>query len=471
VALPKITYGLDIWYTPPNKKPGQTKNSGSAAALRQLQKVQRITSLAIIGALRTTPTDFADSHAGLLPIELALSKATHRSAIRILTLPQTHPLHSIVQEIKERPPIKHASPLANLLCVFKLRETNIETITPEVQYNPATTTFTTNTTESRKKSIEFEKKDKADFKVYSDGSGLNEGLGAAAVLYAKNRFTPIRHLKVYLGTTKKHNTYEAEIIGAILALWLIFNCIETVGKIVSLYIDNQSVISAISKPKANPGQYLVHHARLLANRAACKLGIHWISSHSKVRGNEKVDELAKEAADGKSSARVSLPHILRDALPISASAAKQEHLSKLKTKWDKQWEDSDRSTRMGTIDDNFPFNSFRKRTYLLTRNQASLMIQLRCGHIPLNAYLFRIGKSESELCQACLEREEAPQARCRETIKHFIFECESFSQERDELVKAISMRHFNLHDIMNNTDYMRALASYINKTGRLKKKP
>lgn len=27
VALPKITYGLDIWYTPPCKKPGQTRNS------------------------------------------------------------------------------------------------------------------------------------------------------------------------------------------------------------------------------------------------------------------------------------------------------------------------------------------------------------------------------------------------------------------------------------------------------------
>ena len=42
VALPKITYGLDVWYTPPNKKAGQTKNSGSSAALQQLQKAQRM---------------------------------------------------------------------------------------------------------------------------------------------------------------------------------------------------------------------------------------------------------------------------------------------------------------------------------------------------------------------------------------------------------------------------------------------
>ena len=42
-------------------------------------------SLAIIGALRMTPTDFTDAHAGLLPIELAIAKATER----LLTLPDT----------------------------------------------------------------------------------------------------------------------------------------------------------------------------------------------------------------------------------------------------------------------------------------------------------------------------------------------------------------------------------------------
>jgi hypothetical protein len=65
VVLPKITYGLDVWYIPPNKRAGQTKNSGSSAALRQLQKTQRIATLAITGTLRSTPTDFADAHAGV----------------------------------------------------------------------------------------------------------------------------------------------------------------------------------------------------------------------------------------------------------------------------------------------------------------------------------------------------------------------------------------------------------------------
>jgi hypothetical protein len=40
------------------------------------------------------------------------------------------------------------------------------------------------------------------------------------------------------------------------------------------------------------------------------------------------------------------------------------------------WEDSDRSRRMATIDEKFPYNGFRKRTNNLTRHQASLMVQL-----------------------------------------------------------------------------------------------
>jgi len=206
---------------------------------------------------------------------------------------------------------------------------------------------------------------------------------------------------------------------------------------------------------------------LAMDELACYLSIYWISSHSKVKGNEKVDELAKEAAEGRSSARARLPHILRSPLPVSTSAIKQSFHSKIKDKWKDLWADSDRRQRVDPIDDNFPFNSFRNRTYQLSRNHASLMTQLRCGHIPLNGYLQRIGRSETDLCQSCLDVDN--DIRCRETIKHFIFECTKYNQDREELVAKITRTSFNLKDIMSNTDHMRALAAYINRTDRFRK--
>ena len=100
VALPKITYGLDIWYIPPTKPVGSTKNAGTVGALRNLQKAQRMASTAITGTLRSAPTDLLDAHAGLWPMELALMKACHRAMTRMLTLPDTHPLHHTVKIAK-----------------------------------------------------------------------------------------------------------------------------------------------------------------------------------------------------------------------------------------------------------------------------------------------------------------------------------------------------------------------------------
>ena len=44
-----------------------------------------------------------------------------------------------------------------------------------------------------------------------------------------------------MGSLDKHNVYEAEAMGAILALWILENTPATVGKTVSLYIDNQAL--------------------------------------------------------------------------------------------------------------------------------------------------------------------------------------------------------------------------------------
>ena len=90
VVLPKVVYGVDVWYTPPTKLAGYTKNMGSVGILCGLQKAQRIATLAITGTLRTSPNDFVDMHAGIYPMELTLLKACHSAVAHYLTLPDTH---------------------------------------------------------------------------------------------------------------------------------------------------------------------------------------------------------------------------------------------------------------------------------------------------------------------------------------------------------------------------------------------
>ena len=466
VALPKITYGIDIWYTPPTKPAGYTRNTGSSGVLRKLQKAQRLATLAITGTLRTSPNDYVDVHARVLPMELALLKACHNALVRSLTLPNTNPIHRIIRKAKRHPPSKHYGPIDNLLKLFTLRNTNLETIHPAITLTRISAQIATKINDSREESINSELNDDTDFKIFSDGSGQDDGIGSAAILYEKGRLRSIKSLQVYLGTPDKHNSYEAEAVGAILALWILQNTPETIGRRVSLYIDNQALITAIKSSKSTPGQYLLNNLRLALNGTGCRLSIKWISGHSKVRGNEEADRLAKEAAAGRSSPMADLPYVLRSPLPVSASALKQDFNSRLKERWKALWNASPRRPRIAQFGEEFPFSAFLKRLSLLTRKQSSLILQIRSGHFPLNPYLHKINKIDSNTCQACYDEEDDYSPA--ETINHFIFDCTAHNVAREELIEQIGMAHFNLLDIMADTDRMKALTTFINRSGRFK---
>jgi hypothetical protein len=94
VAVPKLSYAADVWYTPMHKIEGKTNKSGSVRVTCKLITIQRMATLAITGALKSMATDVLDLHANILPVELLLHKICHCTALRIATLPPSHPLHT-----------------------------------------------------------------------------------------------------------------------------------------------------------------------------------------------------------------------------------------------------------------------------------------------------------------------------------------------------------------------------------------
>ncbi|KAF9547113.1 hypothetical protein CPC08DRAFT_612697, partial [Agrocybe pediades] len=109
-----------------------------------------------------------------------------------------------------------------------------------------------------------------------------------------------------LGPAEKHSTYDGEAVGLILAAWLLrTQCRERVGTdAISIYSDCQSVINSVYDMNPGPGQYLLSAFHKLIKplrnqgNTTPKFTIHWISAHTDVPGNEKVDEEAKAAAQG-----------------------------------------------------------------------------------------------------------------------------------------------------------------------------
>jgi len=94
----------------------------------------------------------------------------------------------------------------------------------------------TEVTPDTDKAIEAIQRDNPDVKVFTDGSGMDGKIGAAAVLYRNGRLKT--KLRYQLGLQKHHTVYEGEGIGAILGTKLISN--EWNIQLAYIYIDNQA---------------------------------------------------------------------------------------------------------------------------------------------------------------------------------------------------------------------------------------
>ena len=81
---------------------------------------------------------------------------------------------------------------------------------------------------------------------------------------------------------------------------------------ISIYSDRQSFIKSTSTRAMGSGQCLINEFHSAADNFPGQLNLRWISGHSNVlTGNERADELAKQAAQEHSSPTPDLPSLLR----------------------------------------------------------------------------------------------------------------------------------------------------------------
>ena len=237
-----------------------------------------------------------------------------------------------------------------------------------------------------------------------DGSGVDGQIGAAAVLYHDGVLRRERRMK--LGSEKHHIVFEGEGVGLILGMELIREG-EMADRMVPIGIDNIVAITATHAIKLGPSQYIwdIFHQRVVMTYNKHKgldVLVKWTLGHMGIEGNEAADGEAKKAAKEGSSPTNKLPVPLRKPLPWSKSAMRQEFMRKLNLAAKKLWSESPRFNRIAHIDMDFKHNSFAKLSYNLHCERASLLFQLRVGHVPLNMYLHKIQKTDLPICLSCL---------------------------------------------------------------------
>lgn len=93
-------------------------------------------------------------------------------------------------------------------------------------------------------------------KIFTDGSGHNGGIGAAAVLMRSGQEP--RTLRYYLGPDEEHTVYEAEILGLTLAAQLLLTE-RNVEYPASILLDNQVAIQCGEAKSKEGSGYLANH--------------------------------------------------------------------------------------------------------------------------------------------------------------------------------------------------------------------
>jgi ribonuclease HI len=345
----------------------------------------------------------------------------------------------------------------------------METIDPTRQTQlPADTIYKTHTAKTKKNPISEQRNLKDEIQVFTDGSGYNGGIGAAAILVREGQEP--RTLRYHLGTDEEHTVYEAETLGLMLAAQLIATEPNIVYPI-SILLDNQAAIKCGTSTSKEGSGFLAGHFDKMTRQLAKQqrdngdfdLTLRWIPGHEGVQGNEHADQEAKKAADGQhqNSPNRELPQYLRNGrLLCSAAALKAAHKNKSRAHWKTIWEKSPRYTRTRTIDPLMPSSNFIKLTNGLRRRTSSIYIQFHTHHIPLNYHLHRINKSDTSHCPICPGIDE--------TIHHYLFDCPQYRREHHIFANAVRRNATSITHILTSKKTTPHLIRFINSTGRFK---
>ncbi|GBM10333.1 hypothetical protein AVEN_131072-1 [Araneus ventricosus] len=190
---------------------------------------------------------------------------------------------------------------------------------------------------------------------------------------------------------------QAELI----ALQEAVNYTQDLQKRVKIWSNSQFSLKALLNQKPiSPIARSIQDS--LLNSHKIRLG--WIRAHAGHLGNEKADELAKEAITSTDAAVVTIP--------LTRNSAKQDLKQRALTKWQQQWDEhkSVRST-----------HNVLKKVGLQIHNWPRQLTQFITGHGPFPSYLFRFGKHPDDYC-ACGEVGTPLHyaTKCRLTLSHHL---------------------------------------------------
>jgi ribonuclease HI len=232
--------------------------------------------------------------------------------------------------------------------------------------------------------------------IYTDGSKTNGAVGCAAAYDAA---------AVSRRLSSSSSIYTAELVGVSCALSLID---QLPGDDFTIFVDSKSVVQALRAYNSrHPIVWEILTGLVRLAGAGRAVSVCWVPGHVGVRGNERADEAAVNAASSDQAIH-SEQVPCREHYPIIKASIR--HI------WQEQWLNV-RENKLRTIKDCVRAWS---SSYQISRKMEVALCRLRIGHTRLT-HSYLIERRPMPYCNDCL----VPL-----TVLHVMAECPSHSDTR-----------------------------------------
>jgi ribonuclease HI len=223
------------------------------------------------------------------------------------------------------------------------------------------------------------------------------------------------------------------------------------------YVDNQSSIRAIVKPKQQSGQYIIRNIlhdleELQRRRPNLEFRIAWVPGHMDISGNEKAGEEAKKAAQEQISGEPLTQYKLKS---VQVTKLNEDINTAVRNAWNNGKSNARQLRKLSRP------KRFRTGVQLygeLPRKQLANLIRLRTGHCRLNSYLNRHNIIEDPTCDC---------GRGIENVKHFLLLCKNHKEPRKELRINVGGRNMRTENLLGDPKLVKDTLEFVEKTGRL----
>ena len=136
--------------------------------------------------MHTSPTSLLDAHCNIPPFIILLHNAIRQAAIRLASIPTTHPLHNRIMKASNKPAKKFPSLIDIIFRLNPINTKKIESI-PIIRKPPWWRPQINTKIEDREMATNIPQALPGELQVHTDGSVINGGVGSAAIAFWKDQ--------------------------------------------------------------------------------------------------------------------------------------------------------------------------------------------------------------------------------------------------------------------------------------------